>query len=116
MNGWIVYRFADDDTQRANNDAADAAVLEEARWVTAAQAAFARHYHDATIYTIGLSTNTALIDQPILRQLANAKSDAVGDTFDPTQKQGAYFYVNNAASLQGAFIAIARKAGAVIVK
>jgi len=113
---WLYYNFNPENnaTKRSQNDAVDAAIKEEARWLVAAQASFARHAHEATIYCVGLSSSESNIDSEILKQLANAKDETT--PFDSTQKLGAYYFAPNAAAVTTAFEAIARKAGAVLTK
>jgi len=113
QNRWLVYTFNPDNQSgvTAANILIDAAVREEARWTVAAQAAYARHKHNATIYTVGLG-NSASIDTPILRQLANQKANDTA--FDTTQRKGAYYPATSAAEVAAAFASIARKAGGVL--
>jgi len=113
---WLSYEFnpQDDPAVKDYNDRVDKAVRQEARWTVAAQAAYARHSHNATIYTVGLSSSESNIDREILKQLANAKDATT--PFDASQKLGAYYYCPDGAAVKTAFEAIARKAGAVLTK
>jgi hypothetical protein len=97
------------------NELVDQAVREEARWTVAAQASFARHKHNATIYTVGLAANNSSIDEPILRQLANQQPGS-GAAYDASQKIGKYYRVQNTSDLAGVFAEIARQAGGVLVE
>jgi hypothetical protein len=113
---WLIYKINPygDPTITAANLLVDQAVREEARWTVAAQAAFARHKHNATIYTVGLAANNSSIDEPILRQLANQQVG--GAAYDASQKIGKYYRVRNTSDLAGVFADIARQAGGVLVE
>jgi hypothetical protein len=121
--GWLAYTFNvdNDNAVKAQNALIDVAVREEARWTAAAQASYARNRHNATIYVVGLANDEADIDEEILRQLANQRTDDTG--FDTSQKVGRYYFVDAdsttitpADKLKESFEDIARRAGAVLVK